>query len=133
MGGFAPVCGSNSFSVLPFPSYSPSYLLLVLLSASEGTMRESDCRGEKSSSGAGCHLQGDLQYDVDSVRVQTNQRSRRIPEIRTDGGWLMTQPSPKHIRLSQHRKLLDEEDRASSLRPFDSVRPPKKKEFFFWP
>ena len=29
MGGFAPVCGSNSFSVLPFPSYSPSYLLLV--------------------------------------------------------------------------------------------------------
>jgi hypothetical protein len=42
VGGFAPVCGSNSFSVLPFPSYSPSYLLLVLLSASEGTMRASD-------------------------------------------------------------------------------------------
>ena len=40
----------------------------------------------------------------------------------------MTQPSPKHIRPSQHRKLLAEEDRASSLRPFDSVRPPKDKE-----
>ena len=40
----------------------------------------------------------------------------------------MTQPSPKHIRPSQHRKLLAEEDRASSLRPFDSVRPPKEKE-----
>jgi hypothetical protein len=45
----------------------------------------------------------------------------------------MTQPSPKHIRPSQHRKLLAEEDRASSLRPFDSVRPPKEKENFFFP
>jgi len=40
----------------------------------------------------------------------------------------MTQPSPKYIRPSQHRKLLADEDRASSLRHFDSGRPPKEKE-----
>jgi len=44
----------------------------------------------------------------------------------------MTQTSPKHNRLSQHRKLLAEEDRASSLRPFDSARPPIEKDFFFF-
>ena len=42
----------------------------------------------------------------------------------------MTRPSPKHIQPSKHRKLLAEEDRAPSLRPFGSVRPPKEKGIF---
>jgi hypothetical protein len=45
----------------------------------------------------------------------------------------MTRPSPKHIQPSKHRKLLAEEDRAPSLRPFGSVRPPKEKDIFFIP
>ena len=47
------------------------------------------CRGEKSSSGAGRRLQGDLQYYKDSAHARTNQRSWWVPKNRTVDRWLM--------------------------------------------
>ena len=61
-------------------------------------------KGKKKSSGAGCRLQGDLQYGEDPYTL-ANQRTWQMPKNRADGrcgqmaGELMTQLSPKRAQL----------------------------------